>query len=229
VFFLVQNWIGNGVYLFGLRTDVPGFADSLLALEQPFDLLLALLDNTRDPIPVLSAAISTTLITVSLASSTNPKNLDPRVKDALPRFYRYLAGVSKSAADHQQQDLAIQSIVALLRSLHGKRAFWELQDVTVQPLVETLEAAAKGTAGSHSGSSDSIAPTSNIAIGASSIMVIVQGGVPLQLLYHVLLVIWQLTFEDTISEEINRWVADVCLYLLLAPPGSNKININGFI
>jgi len=156
-------------------------------------LLLSLLENTADPIPVLSSAVLTTMISTSLAA--NSKAWDS-VKDTLPKLYRYLSAVSKSQ-DHLQ-DLAMQSYTSLLRTPYARATFWEMKEETVNPLFGILKSAAGGNGGGASGASG-----------------IVQGGVPLQLLYHVLLVIWQMTFDEVISEEITakydliRSIADV--------------------
>lgn len=183
--------------------DVPSFADALLALPKPFDLLLSLLGGTPsepDIIPILSAAILTTLITAVLSASSK---VSPAVKDALPKLYRYLSTASKSS-EHQHQDVAIKAYVALLRTPYARSTFWEMRDETVVPLAHTLESAAggSGSPGSSTGG-------------------IVQGGVPLQLLYHVLLVIWQLTFDETVSEEINEFVSTL---LASTPANTNPGN-----
>jgi V-type H+-transporting ATPase subunit H len=54
-------------------------------------------------------------------------------------------------------------------------------------------------AGGNGGGSD----RNSLVTGGTGV---VQGGVGLQLLYHVLLVIWELTFEEVIAEEINPLV-----------------------
>ncbi|KAF8543470.1 armadillo-type protein [Trichophaea hybrida] len=178
-------WTGD------LLDDVPSFANALLALPKPFELLLSLLEGAADQtIPLLSAAILTTLISTSLSSC--PK-ISAELKDALPKFYHYLSTVTKSA-DQDQQDLAIKSYVALLRTPFARETFWDMKEETVAPLAKTLETAAGGTG--NPGGSDRMSSLTGTAA-------IVQGGVPLQLLYHVLLVVWQLTFDETVAEEIN--------------------------
>jgi V-type H+-transporting ATPase subunit H len=158
-----------------------------LALPKPFDLLLSLLDNAAAPIPLLSSAVLTTMISTSLAA--NSKAWDS-VKDALPKLYRYLSTVSKS--QDLLQDLAIQSYTSLLRAPYARTTFWEMKEETVNPLFGILESAAGGNGNGAGGERSTL--------GGSGI---VQGGVPLQLLYHVLLVIWQMTFDEVVSEEIT--------------------------
>lgn len=57
------------------------------------------------------------------------------------------------------------------------------------------------TAGGQSGNSNDRGGTLGGSTGGA------QGSVGLQLLYHVLLVIWELTFEEVVAEEINLWVS----------------------
>lgn len=56
------------------------------------------------------------------------------------------------------------------------------------------------TAGGQNGNSSDRASTLGGGTGNA------QGSVGLQLLYHVLLVVWELTFEEVVAEEINPWV-----------------------
>ena len=69
-----------------------------------------------------------------------------------------------------------------------------MEEETVAPIVKILGTAAAG----NCGGSDRVTS----ATGGTGI---VQGGVGLQLLYHVLLVIWELTFEELVAEEINPY------------------------
>ena len=172
-----------------MTIEVPSFAQSLLALKDPFELLLSLLEGSTDPvIPVLSSAIITPLLSLSLAKN----KLTPAVTDAVSKFYHYLSAVSK-AEERDQQDLAIQAYVALLRTPYAREAFWDMKEETMPPLVGLLQETAGGTASDRGDSA------TGVPVG------IVQGGVPLQLVYHVLLVVWQLTFDETVAEEINEY------------------------
>lgn len=191
---------GTGWLMDRASVDVPSFANALLSLPRPFELLLSLLEGSSDPrVPLLSAAVLASLLSTSLAASSKTT---AGVRDSLPMFYRYLSGVTKSG-DPDQYDLAIRSYVALLRNPYARAVMWEMKEETVGPLLSTLEEAAAGTGGlggsggggggGGGGGSDRAAPA--------------QGGVPLQLLYHVLLAIWELTFDGTVSEEINGLVA----------------------
>lgn len=172
-------------------SGVPAFTGSLLALPSPFSHLLSLLSHTDEITQLLSSSVLTALLTASLRASAKP-NSD--AKAALPQLYRFFAKLTKSPDVHLQ-DIAIQSYVSLLRSSYARTTFWDLEKETVAPIVKILE-----TAGGQNGNSSDRGSTLGGSAGS------VQGSVGLQLLYHVLLVIWELTFEEVVAEEINPWV-----------------------
>lgn len=89
------------------------------------------------------------------------------------------------------QDVAVQSYVSLLRSSYARTTFWSTGDEGLAPIIAILRAAAGGKGDSGRGG----AP--------SGVENLIQGGVGLQLLYHVLLVAWELTFEEVVAEEIH--------------------------
>ncbi|KAI5798935.1 armadillo-type protein [Geopyxis carbonaria] len=182
-------WTGD------LLSDVPGFAHSLLALPKPYDLLISLLRGHDAPVPLLASAVLTTLLSTALTSSSK---VGEDVKDALPKFYHYLCGVSRGG-DHHEQDLAIQSYVSLLRTSYARTTFWYMREETANPLYRILHEAAHGSGSSNVGNDRN-------ALGGSNI---VQGGVPLQLLYHVLLTVWELTFEESVAEDLNQRYDDL--------------------
>lgn len=163
-----------------------------MELPRPFTLLLSLL-KTDDPIPWLSCSILTTLFTTALSA----KKFMDNVQRELPEFNRYLATLAK-APDHHLADLAIQSYVALLRTASARTAFWEQKEETLEPVINILKTSASGS-GSSSDRASMTGTTSTI--GGSGL---VQGGVPLQLLYHILLVTWELSFDGEIAEEMDE-------------------------
>lgn len=175
------------------RADIPEFLSAALQLPSPFDHLITLLQTQDDTIPLLASRILTVLFSAALGSSSSiarpPAKTVEQAKEALPLIFKYFADFSKNA-DASLQDLAIQSYVALLRSPYARVTFWQLADETVKPLVDILQAASAGT-GRLGG------------VGATGGTGIAQGGVGLQLLYHVLLVIWELSFEEVVTEEIQ--------------------------
>lgn len=175
-----SSWIG-----------VPAFTGSLLALPSPFLHLLSLLSHTDEATPLLSSSVLSNLLTASLRIFAKPT---PDVKAALPQLYHFLANLTKSPDVHLQ-DIAIQSYISLLRSSYARITFWSLQADTIVPIVKILE-----TAGGQNGNTSDRGGTVGGSAGG------VQGSVGLQLLYHVLLVIWELTFEEVVAGEINPWV-----------------------
>ncbi|PWW78355.1 ARM repeat-containing protein [Tuber magnatum] len=179
------------VLLVDLLEGVPAFTDSLLSLPNPFAHLLLLLSHTDESTPLLSASVLTTLLTAYLKSSVKSSTNAHDAHDALPKLYHFFAGLTKSPDGHLQ-DIAIQSYVSLLRSTSARATFWDMEEETVAPIIKILETAAAGNGGGSGG-----------VAGVTGGTGIVQGGVGLQLLYHVLLVIWELTFEELVAEEIN--------------------------
>lgn len=165
-------------------TEMPNFDLALLKTPQPFTNLLPLLSHTDVNVPIFTSKVLTTLLAKSLA--TNEKHIPSDTKTALPTYLSYLATLTKSQ-DSYSQDLGVQSYGNLLRTSYARNTFWSMGDEALTPLVAILEASAGGTGNERSASAG-----------------VIQGGVSLQLLYHVLLVIWQLSFEPTVSEEINR-------------------------
>lgn len=107
------------------------------------------------------------------------------------KLYNYLSTLSKSE-DSVLQDIAVQEYSNLLRTTNSRELFWELREETVNPLVDILRAAA---------GVGKDADTTLFSGGASVRSVTeagLSGGVGLQLLYHVLLTIWQLSFEGSL-------------------------------
>jgi len=158
---------------------------------QPFLPFLSPSSNQEDPIPLLASTVLTTII----ASSTN---LSSKATSALPRLFSYLSTLTK-VSDGGLQDIAVLEYSALLRSKAAREVFWEQRKETVGPLTDILRAAA-GVG------SDSAALWSGVAVpNARSTEGSLGGGVGLQLLYHVLLVLWQLSFEGTaIGEDFDE-------------------------
>jgi V-type H+-transporting ATPase subunit H len=112
-----------------------------------------------------------------------------REEDALPRIYSYLSSLAKNQ-DSGLQDIGVQGFSALLRSRKAREIFWNQRKETLDPLVDILRAAA----GAKDSSSLTLAGSTNVR----STDVSIGGGVGLQLLYHVLLVIWQLSYEGSL-------------------------------
>jgi len=114
------------------------------------------------------------------------------IDEALPKLYSYIAALSNTS-DSNLQDIAVQEYSALLRTSKSRQQFWQQRKETLSPLIDVLRNATGGkdsesTLYNGGSSAPSIRSTaeSTIKIG---------GGVGLQLLYHILMAIWQLSFE----------------------------------
>lgn len=118
---------------------------------------------------------------------------------ALPKLLAYLSTLTKES-DGGVQDIAVLAYSSLLRGKKSREIFWAQRSETVGPLVDILKSAAGVSNGD----------ASTLWSGAASVRSMegsLSGGVGLQLLYHVLLVLWQLSFEgDSIGEEFNEYV-----------------------
>ena len=192
------NGEGELFYLFLCRDDrlitaqdVPDLPSQLLDHSDPYKPFLPLLThstNPEDPIPLLTSSVLATLI--SNAQMKFPKSTT-KTDEAIPKLYKYLSGLTKSQ-DSGLQDIAVQEYSAVLRTKKARELFWKQKHETVTPLIEILRAASGADKDSDS----------TIWSGATSIRSATDGGlgggVGLQLLYHVLLAIWQLSFEGTL-------------------------------
>ncbi|KAF5858665.1 H(+)-transporting V1 sector ATPase subunit H [Aspergillus alliaceus] len=167
-----------------LINDVPALPSALIAHPDPYKPFLPLLrhsTNAEDPIPLLTSTFLTNLVSISLASSSKSAARD---EEALPQLYTYLSSLTQSQ-DSGLQDIGVQELSALLRTSRSREIFWKQRRETVDPLIKILRAA---TGGKDTSSSTAAGSSRAIEPGLS-------GSVGLQLLYRVLLVLWQLSFE----------------------------------
>ncbi|KAJ9663732.1 H(+)-transporting V1 sector ATPase subunit H [Coniosporium apollinis] len=172
-----------------LIDDIQPLTSALIKHENPYKPFLPLLkqsNNPEDPIPLLTSSVLSSLISHALVGQT--KSTAPLV-EALPKLYSYLSLLAKSS-DAGLQDIAVQEYSAVLRTSKARQLFWKQRKETLDPLMDILRAAA----GSNNRDSDSTLYSGGASI-RSATEVGIGGGVGLQLLYHVLLVIWQLSFE----------------------------------
>ena len=113
----------------------------------------------------------------------------------------YLSGLAKST-DAGLQDIAVQEYSSLLFGPASRELFWNQRSETFGPLVKILQAAAGIGSDGNSSASLWSGNTSTRSAGADGSL---GGGVGLQLLYHVLLVIWQMSFEsEDIGDDLNE-------------------------
>jgi V-type H+-transporting ATPase subunit H len=97
------------------------------------------------------------------------------------------------SSDAALQDIAVRFYSAVLRSSTARQMFWKQRQETLNPLFDILR-----TAGGAAKDTDSTLYGSNSIRSNDGGL---SGGVGLQLLYHVLLVIWQLSFEGELVGE----------------------------
>lgn len=160
---------------------------------KPFLPLLAQSTNPEDAIPLLTSTVLSSLI------SSSP-DLSPKASTALPKLFSYLSTLTK-VSDGGLQDIAVLEYSSLLRGKKSRNLFWDQRKETVGPLIDILRSAAGVS------SEDS---SSTLWSGATSLRGVegtLGGGVGLQLLYHVLLVLWQLSFEGAdIGDGLDEYV-----------------------
>jgi V-type H+-transporting ATPase subunit H len=128
---------------------------------------------------------------MAASAAASPKGT-PATNKALPKLFSYLSTLAQSP-DGGLQDIAVLEYSALLRGKKSRQLFWEQRNETVRPLVGILKSAA-GVSSNGDSSSTLWSGASSIRSGMEGSL---SGGVGLQLLYHVLLVMWQLSFEGT--------------------------------
>ncbi|KIY03845.1 uncharacterized protein Z520_00536 [Fonsecaea multimorphosa CBS 102226] len=191
-----------------LINDAPDLAKAILQHPEPYKSFLSLLNqgnSPEDPIPLLSATFLVNLIAISLTTSSRPTKRDD---EALPQVYSYLAKLVKNQ-DSGLQDIGVQHMSQLLRTKRSKELFWNQRQDTVDPLFDILKKAA-GAAKDN----DSTLWSGNASIRSSDTRF--GEGVGLQLMYHVLLVIWQLSFEgELVGEGLEKDEEIVPLYTQL--------------
>jgi V-type H+-transporting ATPase subunit H len=145
------------------------------------------------------------LVAFSLTASSKPQSRD---EEALAKLYSYLSTLAKNQ-DSGLQDIAVQHYSTLLRTTKAKELFWKSKKDTVSPLFDILRKAA-GAAKDN----DSTLWSGGTSIRSTDTRF--SGGVGLQLMYNVLLVIWQLSFEaELVGEGLEKDEEVVALYTQL--------------
>jgi V-type H+-transporting ATPase subunit H len=191
-------------------SGIPPFLKTILEYPDPYKSLLPFLAqsaNPEDPIPLLTSTVLASLIAASAASS--PEGT-PAVDKAMPKLLSYLSTLAQ-ASDGGVQDIAVLQFSSLLRGKKSREIFWQQRGETVKPLIRILKTAA-GVATNEESSS-------TLWSGAGSIRTVegsLGGGVGLQLLYHVLLVLWQLSFDGAlIGDGLEEYATPHGRYLSL--------------
>lgn len=176
---------------------MPSLPKALFKNGDPYKHFLPLLaysSKTDDTIPLLTSTVLT-----SLMASTRDES-DATVHKALPHLYSYLSSLTKNA-DPSLQDIGVLEYSSLLYGSVSRKQFWAQRSETVAPLVQILMTAC-GVGNGESNASLWSGTTTGVSKGLDSSL---SGGVGLQLLYHVLLVLWQLSFEaEEVGDELNE-------------------------
>lgn len=197
------------VLLSDLLDSVPSLSKALFKNGDPYKHFLPLLahsSSSEDPIPLLTSTVLTSLMASSRDEST------ATVKKALPHLFSYLSSLTKNS-DAGLQDIGVLEYSSLLYGSASRQQFWAQRSETVAPLIEILQKACGVSNGDVSASLWS--GTTGISRTAESEGSL-GGGVGLQLLYHVLLVLWQLSFEgEEVGDELNDEYDIVLLYTQL--------------
>lgn len=175
---------------------MPSLSKAIFKKGDPYKHFLPLLahsSNPEDPIPLLTSAVLASLMGSSRDES------EATVKKALPHLYSYLSSLTKNS-DAGLQDIGVLEYSSLLYGKISRQQFWAQRSETVAPLIDILRTACGVTNGDTAASlwsgTTGVAKTGEGALG---------GGVGLQLLYHVLLVMWQLSFEaEEVGEDLNE-------------------------
>ena len=186
---------------------MPSFVAKLLEHSDPYAPFVPLLKQTanpEDPIPLLASCVLSSLLPHGLVAS-GPQS--EQIDKALPKLYSYISTLARRS-DSNLQDIAVQEYSAVLRTAKSRQLFWEQRNDTVTPLFNILTNATGG--GMRDTESTLISGGSIRSIADSQII----NNVGLQLLYHVLLVIWQLSFEGKlVGRGLDEYVYTLSLLL----------------
>lgn len=180
--------------------DIPALTSALIQHPAPYKPFLPLLkasSNNEDPVPLLTSSVLSGLISHAVVT---PSKDTTQLDQALPQLYSYLATLAK-ASDAGLQDIAVREFSAVLRSSKARHLFWKQRKETLDPLFDILRSAV----GSGSDRDSTLYSGGSVRSAGDSGL---SGGVGLQLLYHVLLVIWQLSFEgELVGDGLQEYVS----------------------
>jgi len=177
---------------------MPALAKALFKNGDPYRYFLPLLAHSANPddhIPLLTSTVLVSLMAASKDEST------ATIDKALPVVFSYLSTLTKNS-DAGLQDIGVQEYSSLLYGRATRQQFWEQRSETVTALIQILRTAAGISDDSSASLWSDTANTGRAGFEGS-----LGGGVGLQLLYHVLLVMWQLSFEASeIGDDLNEYV-----------------------
>ncbi|KAK3937100.1 V-type proton ATPase subunit H [Diplogelasinospora grovesii] len=198
------------VLLSDLLDTAPALSKALFQTGDPYRHFLPLLahsTNPDDPIPLLTAIVLVRLMASSRDES--PATIDK----ALPTLFSYLSSLTKNS-DAGLQDIGVQEYSSLLYGHASRQQFWAQRSETVGPLIDILRTAAG--VGGNGDASASLWSGTTATMRSGAFEGSLGGGVGLQLLYHVLLVLWQLSFGAAdVGDDLNEEYDIVLLYTQL--------------
>ncbi|KAI1814745.1 armadillo-type protein [Poronia punctata] len=196
------------VLLNDILQGVPAFAKSLYKDSNPYQHFVPLLGHSNspeDPIPLLTSTVLATIM-------ANAQDESRATERALPMILSYLCGLAKASNDAGLQDIAVVQYSSLLYNTANRQLFWKQRSETVTPLIDILRKAA----GVGAESSASLWSANGTITSRGNGFEGLSGGIGLQLLYHVLLVLWQLSFEaEDIGDDMNDEYDIILLYTQL--------------
>ena len=131
------------------------------------------------------------LCTLASNAQSHYSRLTSQANDALAQLYKYESNLAK-CQDNGLKDIAVLQYSSLLRTKKARELFWEQSGEVLNSLFDILReavGAGRDTDSTVWNGGTSIRSATDTTLG---------GGVGLQLLYHVLLAIWQLTFEASL-------------------------------
>ncbi|KAJ5490070.1 hypothetical protein N7453_010895 [Penicillium expansum] len=171
-----------------LIQDVPSLANALVSHPEPYKPFLPFLQHSTNAEDPIPLLTSTFLTALVSHSLVASSKPAPRDNEALPQLYTYLSTLTKNQ-DSGLQDIGVQGFSELLRTSRARQIFWAQHNVS--------------NASTLGSSTRSVEPG-------------LAGGVGLQLLYRVLLVLWQLAFEGAlVGEELQESYEIIQLYIHL--------------
>lgn len=172
------------------------FAKTLLNSGDPYRSLRPLLNHSSTPDDPIRLLASTVMTGIMGATRDTSKATVRVLTDLLPHLSEQVKG-----GDASKQDIAVQQYSQVLSTPGLRGQFWEQKDDTVRPMIDILGSAAG--LGTQNPSSSLWSNSGNNGTGGPESQV--GSGVGIQLLYHVLFAVWQLSFDsEKIGDDLNE-------------------------
>jgi len=128
------------------------------------------------------------------------RDTSPATAKALPELLKYLSGLV-GGNDTTKQDIAILQYSNLLYGKASRNQFWKMREKTIAPMIEVL----KSATGVNNDTSAASAWSGSTSLRTTGGEGQIGGGVGLQMLYHILMVMWQMSFDaDVIGDDLDE-------------------------